>query len=91
MIILKVLMTLLVIMCWFLVYLWFKMDNAYENQMKLLRAIELYLDETGDRTVCLEMLDSMESMNDTLFRLWDWGYKNILPKEYLELLEPYIG
>lgn len=90
MIIFKVWMTLLVIMCWFLVYLWFKVDNVYDNQMKILRAIELYTEETGDISGALEMLDSMESVNNTLFRLLDWGYKNILPKEYLELLEPYI-
>lgn len=34
--------------------------------------------------------DDMESYDKSLFRLWDWGYENILPKEKYEIIKPYI-
>lgn len=38
----------------------------------------------------LRLLNSMEDYEDTLFRLWDFGCKNILPKEAYEIIKPYI-
>lgn len=32
----------------------------------------------------------MEDYDITLWRLWDWGYKSILPKEKFEIIERYI-
>ena len=32
----------------------------------------------------------MESYEATLFRIWDWGYKRILPPEKFELIKPFI-
>ena len=32
----------------------------------------------------------MESYEATLFRLWDWGYSRILPKDKLEIIKPFI-
>lgn len=34
--------------------------------------------------------DDMESYDRTLWRLWDWGYKHILPKDKYELIKDYI-
>jgi hypothetical protein len=34
--------------------------------------------------------DDMESYDETLFRLFDFGYENILPKEKYEIIRPYI-
>lgn len=31
-----------------------------------------------------------KSYNATLWCLWDWGYKNILPKDKYEIIKPYI-
>jgi hypothetical protein len=31
-----------------------------------------------------------ESYEKTLFRLWDWGYTRILPKDKFEIIKPYI-
>lgn len=31
-----------------------------------------------------------EDYDKTLWRLWDWGYKRILPREKFELIKPYI-
>lgn len=33
----------------------------------------------------------MESYDKTLWRLWDWGYKRILPKEKFEFIKDYIN
>lgn len=35
--------------------------------------------------------DDMAGYCKTLFRFWDWGYKNILPKDKYELIKAYIG
>lgn len=35
--------------------------------------------------------DVMESYEKTLFRVWDWGYKNIVPPDVLEKISPFIN
>ena len=35
--------------------------------------------------------DVLEDYNQTLWRLWDWGYQKIAPVDVLEKIEPYIG
>ena len=32
----------------------------------------------------------MESFDRTLWRLWDWGYKRILPADKYKIIKPYI-
>ena len=32
----------------------------------------------------------MESYEKTLFRVWDWGYKNIVPPDVFEKIAPFI-
>lgn len=34
--------------------------------------------------------DCVEEFDSTLFRLWDWGYKRIVPPEVLERINLYI-
>lgn len=34
--------------------------------------------------------DDMENYVVTLWRLWDWGYTRILPKDKFEIIKPYI-
>lgn len=34
--------------------------------------------------------DDMAGYCKTLFRFWDWGYKNILPKDKYEFIKDYI-
>lgn len=74
----------------FSVYLLFKIHNAYDNQMIILNAIIDYSDETGNFRKSLTLIDNIELYSKTVFRLWDWGYENILPKEDFELIKPYI-
>lgn len=72
------------------VLLVFKVNNAYKNQTKILDAIDRYADETKDFGKALCLLNNAEELDETIWRLTDWGYKNILPKEDFELIEPYI-
>ena len=43
----------------------------------------------SDETAFVDFEDT-EAFEQTLFRLYDWGYKRILPKEKFEIIKPYI-
>ena len=34
--------------------------------------------------------NDLENYDKTLFRIWDWGYTRILPKDKFEIIKPYI-
>ena len=34
--------------------------------------------------------EDMEPYDKTFWRLWDWSYKRILPKDKFAIIEPYI-
>ena len=74
----------------FLILLAFKSENAYENHKKIIDALDAYANDAGNFADVLLMLDNMESYDKTIYRLWDWGYENILPQEDFELIKPYI-
>lgn len=74
----------------FLMLFALKSENAYENHNKIINALDAYASNTGNFADVLNMLDDMESYDKTVYRLWDWGYKNILPQEDFELIKPYI-
>lgn len=67
-----------------------KLSNTVENRTKIMYAIDAYMTEFDCPLKGLELLWQMEDFDKTLFRLWDWGYKNILPKEDFELIKPYL-
>lgn len=72
---------------------WFKIKNAYNNQIKIAEAIYLYnvdARKNGVRVFSNVSFDDMESYNSTLYRFWDWGYTRILPKDKFELIKSYI-
>lgn len=76
-----------------ILYMWLafeKMDNAFNNHNKILKAIETYAIATDNCDMALGMLEMMEDYHKTVWRFWDWGCKNILPKGYFEILKPYI-
>ena len=58
----------------------------------ILYAICAYNDDVKHRRVSSVQIpfDSMASYYKVLFRLWDWGYKHILPKDKYELIKTYI-
>lgn len=76
-----------------LVYMFFKNEFTLRNQMLIGRAIseyQLHMFEQGAYRDIEVDVDDMEHYNTTLFRLWDWGYKRILPPEKFEIIKPYI-
>lgn len=74
-----------------IIYLTFKNDNTYKQQVKILAAIRDYgIDCIYKGKQPMVNYDDVEEYDSTLYRFWDWGYKNILPKEKYEIIKPYI-
>lgn len=74
-------------------YIWFKNENTYKQHELISHAIWEYrnaLIREGKYDSALVNYPDMESYEATLFRLWDWGYTRILPKEKFEIIKPYI-
>lgn len=64
---------------------------TFINRSKINDAIFLYRCQCyrkNDKS--LVSFDGMESYLATMFRLWDWGYKHILPPEKFEIIKPFI-
>lgn len=77
----------------FLTYMYFKNYVTYRKRVIILNAIYLYRRELIEQDKYDEAqvnMDDMESYDKTLWRLWDWGYKRILPPEKFEIIKPYI-
>lgn len=79
----------------FILYLFilFKNKNTQKNRMIVFDAILRYNDNTpsmlGDVSPYVGLLH-MEEEWKTFWRLYDWGYKNILPKDKYNIVKPYI-
>lgn len=68
-----------------------KNDNTYTMHMKIVNAICNYqLQCISNKETYKVNYNDMESYDRTMFRLWDWGYTHILPKEKFEIIKPYI-
>lgn len=66
-------------------------EFAFKNQMTILDAIYEYKIDCLDKHIHIDVdFSDMEDDNVTYARLWDWGYKHILPPEKFELVKPYI-
>ena len=75
-----------------MVILYFKNKNTYKNHMILLNAIAKHncaamLDDQCDKRIDYGCI---ESYNKTLFNLFDWGYKNLVPRDVYKRIEPFI-
>ena len=70
-----------------------KNDLTKEIHLMLLHAIHVYnIDQlrNGSNADLIDY-DVLEDYDKTLWRLWDWGFKNIVPSDVLEKIEPFIG
>lgn len=68
-----------------------KNNRTYAMHMKILDAIFKYRLQCIDQDKpCKVDFDDMEFYDKTLYRLWDWGYTNILSKEKFEIIKPFI-
>lgn len=67
--------------------------NTAIKRKRIINAIcDYHVDLIDNNALCNSQVEyaDMESYNKTLFRLWDWSYTNILPKDKFELIKPYI-
>lgn len=67
-----------------------RFEAAYRNHNKVLDAAYEYVCDTKNYEMGIRILDKMETMEETARRWNDFGCKNIVPKVYYELIEPYI-
>lgn len=75
-----------------MVILLFKNNNTYKNHIILLNAIAEHnraaiLEDQRDKRISYECI---ESYCKTLFNLFDWGYKNLVPRDVYKRIEPFI-
>ena len=75
-----------------MVILHFKNNNTYKNHIILLNAIAEHnraamLEDRCDKWISYECI---ESYYKTLFNLFDWGYKNLVPRDVYKRIEPFI-
>lgn len=85
----SVLCATVIILC---IYFLIRLNIASNNRTIIIDAIHRYNRDMivrGKFNNAIHYHD-MESFDDTLFRLNDFGYTNILPKEKYELIKPYI-
>lgn len=90
----KVLVALLCIVIAFLLVLCIKNNRTYECMTIISNAIMKYRLDMLHKNLYDEMdyvdYTHMRGYDETLFRLFDWGYKRILPPEKYELIKPFI-
>lgn len=77
-----------------------KNDITYRNQGIILEAIFDYkidmIDKARKNGTIMDGVkyevdySDMEDYNSTLWRIFDWGYENILPSDKFEIIKPYI-
>ena len=70
-----------------------KNNNAFDNCVIIIKAIYRYkndLIENGNLDDSAVDYTDMRSYESVFLRIWDWGYKNILPKDKFEIIKPYI-
>ena len=84
----SIILCIVLIMCGFT--LW-KNNVTYKQHMRIMNAIFTYRKEKilNDEPPEVEF-DDMEDYDKTLLRVWDFGYKRILPKDKFEIIKPYI-
>lgn len=75
-----------------MVILLFKNNNTYKNHIILLNAIAEHnyaaiLEDRCDKCISYECI---ESYYKALFNLFDWGYKNLVPRDVYKRIDPFI-
>ena len=75
-----------------MIILHFKNNNTYKNHMIILNAIAKHNYAAMLEDQCNSCIDygCIESYYKTLFNLFDWGYKNLVPRDVYNRIEPFI-
>jgi hypothetical protein len=68
-----------------------KSEVTFRHNVKIINAICNYalycIDNSMEQLVDY---DDMRSFDASMYRLFDWGYKHVLPKEKFEIIKPFI-
>ena len=68
-----------------------KNEVIYRQRKKILKAIKEYENMCYKHGEISNVdCENIENYDSTLFRIWDWGYTRILPKDKFEIIKPYI-
>lgn len=73
------------------VFVLIKNENASRNYDIILDSICRYrTEQIINNKECLVDYSDMLDYNTVAFRVFDWGYKHILPNDKFAIIEPYI-
>lgn len=88
----EVVLGFLIALLAFTFFMLHKNDVTCRNQLIITGAIYRYRMHTLEQGshIFLVGYSDMESYESTLWRLWDFGYENILPKHLYEVIRPFI-
>ena len=86
----KILLAGLFVILLYEIWTMVRVEVAYKNQMKILDATYEYVCDTKNYEMSMHIMDKMEPMEQTARRWYDFSCKNIVPKVYYEMIEPYI-
>jgi hypothetical protein len=67
-----------------------KNDNTLRQHCKIINAIAEYGAATGAYSNAKFFFGEMESYDETLYRLFDWSCKKIVPAYIYETIKPYL-
>lgn len=85
--------TILLAVALFVIVMMMKTAVTFWQQKRILDAVHRYnmnLIGEGRWNESEVHFCDMENFDDTLWRLWDWGYKRILPAEKMAIIMPYL-
>ena len=86
----KILLAGLFVILLYEIWTMVRVEVAYKNQMKILDAAYEYGCDTKNFKMSMHIMEKIEPIDQTIRRWNDFGCKNIVPKVYYELIEPYI-
>ena len=87
----EIMTALCAIVVLFSIIMIFKAIRTYKMHNIIDDAISFYNVRCIDNNVTsLVDYEDAERFERTMLRLYDWGYKRILPKEKFEIIKPYI-
>ena len=91
---LKIILIVYLIFLGVMIYMLIKNGIVYKNQTKLVLAIRVYnMEMILQGKYPEESIDYQEVMDDNVAfrRPWIWSYKQMVSKEILEKLKPYMN
>jgi len=75
------------IIIWIAIIFWIRNIYTFIMQLIIMNYIEKY-NKNNKEEPYINYYAMMQHYLITFFRIWDWGYKHILPKEVLEKIKP---